>query len=278
MSRLSISKAWEEARGVLRSDGKLLTTLALALILLPQTISGALAPPKELTGQDPPGWAGLLALIVGLIGIVAQIALVRLALHRGTSVGEAISRGVKRFLPAFLAIFLFMLVATAILVAVMALVAGTGDVQLLASGTVPPRLGWLLLILLLALLLVGVRLQMVLPAASEEEGGPLYLLKRSWRLTAGNYWRLFAFLLLIVIAAVILMAVAGMIGGILVRALFGDIEPLSLGALVVALIAAAAQAAFSVIITAMLARIYAQLAGGEPDQLVEPSVPSSSGT
>lgn len=275
MGRLSISRAWDETRGVLGSDGKLLTTVALALILLPQTVTATIAPPKELSGQDAPSWIGLLALLVGLIGIIAQIAIVRLALRSGTSVGDAISRGAKRVLPAFGAVMLFVLATILVITPILMLAAGGEHLPALAAGKIPPSLAWVILLLIAVLLLVGVRLQMIVPAASEEAGGPIRLLKRSWELTRGNYWRLLGFLLIVLICALVVLYVAGIMSGLLARTIFGDIEPLSFGALVVALLTAAVQAAFSVVITVMLARIYGQLAGAGAAQLAEPSVPNS---
>ena len=40
MRRLSISRAWEETKSVIARDGRLLVSVALALVVLPQTIMG----------------------------------------------------------------------------------------------------------------------------------------------------------------------------------------------------------------------------------------------
>ena len=62
-----------------------------------------------------------------------------------------------------------------------------------------------------------------------------------------------------------------MIGGILARLVGGEIEPFSIGALIVSLVAGAAQGAFSILASVMLARVYAQVAGRD----AEASVPST---
>src|SRR5215212_11886131 len=102
MAALSISQAWDETREVLARDGRLIGAVALALVLLPETVSGVIAPPAA----QPPSWMPLVQILVLLAGIVAQIAIIRLALGPATSVGEAISHGLKRLLPAFAAILI----------------------------------------------------------------------------------------------------------------------------------------------------------------------------
>ena len=102
---------------------------------------------------------------------------------------------------------------------------------------------------------------MVMPVATAETSNPIEILRRSWAMTKGHYWRLLAFLIMILILAAVLLLTAEMFGGILARVAFGDVKPLSLGALIVALITGAAQAVFTILSSLMLARIYVQLSG-----------------
>ena len=261
MARLSISRAWEETRTVIAREGRLLTTVALALILLPQAVAGALAPPKELSGQDAPSWMAIVAILVGITGIIGQIAVIRLSLGHGTSVGDSIAHGARRFLSPLAAVIILIFAAALLAVPLLLATAGPESLDGMARGAIPPASAALVLLLILALLAVGVRLQLIVPVSSEEGGGPFRLIKRSWQLTTGNYWRLFAFLMLVLVCALIVMIAAGVVGGLLARTMFGEIEPLSFGALILSLLTAAVQAAFSVVITVMLARIYVQLAG-----------------
>src|SRR4051812_46252329 len=117
MSRLSISKAWEETTRVLAHDSKLISSVALALIVLPQTIAGVIAPPVALSGTTPPSWTGLVMLAVAILGITGEIAIMRLALGR-TSVGEAIAHGFRRVIPAGAALLLLILALSVVLVPV----------------------------------------------------------------------------------------------------------------------------------------------------------------
>ena len=45
MSRLSISAAWDETKAILVREGRLLATVALALIVLPQTVFAVIGAP-----------------------------------------------------------------------------------------------------------------------------------------------------------------------------------------------------------------------------------------
>ena len=74
--------------------------------------------------------------------------------------------------------------------------------------------------LLVALLLffaiacfVGVRMMMTAPVASIEPVGPVALIKRSWQLTAGHFWRLFGFLVLFFVAGmIVIFAIEAVVG------------------------------------------------------------------
>ncbi|MFL6842219.1 MAG: hypothetical protein ACJ8D2_07225, partial [Sphingomicrobium sp.] len=94
MAQLSVSKAWDETRGIFVRDGSLLTAVALALLVLPQIIVGLVTVPGA--GAATPA-GRLVWLVAALVGVVGQIAIVRLALGH-TTVGDAIGHGARRFL------------------------------------------------------------------------------------------------------------------------------------------------------------------------------------
>lgn len=261
MAQLSISKAWDETRDVLAKDGRLMASVALALVLLPQVIADVLVPAPNLSGEQQPSWTPILTILVALAGLVGQIAIIRLALGPTTSVGQAISHGTKRLLPGFGALILFALPLAIILGLLLVAVGGPNVMDGLRSGTPDPAVGRVILLFLLFAVAISVRFQFTMPVTSGEQGGPIHILRRSWELTSGNYWRLLGFLALVLITAIVILLVAQFTGAILARALFGDIKPLSLSALLVALIAGAVQTGFVVVFATMLARMYAQVAG-----------------
>lgn len=262
MRDLSISRAWEEARALMTRDGRLIASLALAVIALPVAISG-LVNPRGVSDASTPMWVDLVVLACSLVVLAGQLALIRLALAPSITVGEAIAHGFRR-MPIYLVVAV--LIAVALLAAAMPLLA------LLVAARVPldqasliasPTFLLLFFVYLALLCFVGVRMLMSSPAASAEPIGPLAILKRSWQLTAGHWWVLFGFLVIFFIgAAVLVYGVTSAIGAVVALGL-GPIAPFSTSALVVALVEAAVQSVVTVLLAVMLARIYVQLSGGD---------------
>lgn len=267
MKKLSLSQAWDESRAVLAHDGRLLGSVALALVVLPQTIIGLVAP---ASGGEPSSFTLTLLAITGLIGMIAQVAINRLAIGPSITVGGAIGRGFSR-LPAVLGSFILLVIALFLVLIPIVLVLGySGLIAEPAAGNEAPA-GFLLLIILIAALGYAI-FQLTIPVAAAETGGSIHLLTRSWRLSRGNYWRLLAFVILL-FACLVVVLIAGQFGlGAMIAVALGPPEALSLSALVISIVVALIQALFMVIFAVMLARIYVQLAGpGE----AQPSVPSS---
>lgn len=267
MRKLSLSQSWDETRAVLSRDGRLFASVALALVVLPQTIVGLMVP---RTSAEPSGIVFVLLTITLIIGFVAQIALNRLAIGPSTTVGAAIRRGVARMPVLLLGFLLVTLGLFVILVAVAAVLMAAGMGLSPSSGQEPPA-SVLLLIILFAALTYAI-FQLIIPVAAAETGGPIHLLRRSWTLARGNYMRLLGFVLL-VLTGLIFVLLAGQFGlGSMIAVALGPPEAGTLSALVISLVVALIQAGFTVIFAVMLARIYLQLAGGDTAQ---PSVPKT---
>jgi hypothetical protein len=259
MPKLSLSQAWTETKAVLARDGRLFASVALALVVLPQTIIGLTAPRSALESS---ALGGALVGIAIVIGFAAQIALNRLAIGPSTTVGAAIGRGFAR-MPALIGSFAIITVALFILLIPVVLVLGAAGVMT-EPGTgheAPPSV--LLLVLAVAALSYAV-FQLTVPIAAAEQGGSIHLISRSWRLARHSYGRLLAFVIVVFIGLVIVL-VAGQYGlGSIIALTLGPADPLSLSALVVSLVVALIQAGFTVVFAIMLARIYVQLAGAGP--------------
>jgi len=101
VTKLSLSRAWDETKNVLARDGKLIAAVGLALVVFPQTLAGLFAPQEGQDAARGSMWVLTLSIIVA---IVAQAALNRLAIGPSTTVGEAIRRAFRRT-PALLAAF-----------------------------------------------------------------------------------------------------------------------------------------------------------------------------
>jgi hypothetical protein len=223
-----------------------------------------------MAGSNPL-WVDIVVIVCSLLVLSGQLALIRLALPPSTTVAAAIQHGLVRmpiYLAAAVLIALALVLAALPLVAVLALADAPTDAAALVQS---PIFLLVCFVYFLLLCFVGVRMIMSSPAASAEAIGPIGIILRSWRLTAGHWWRLFGFLIIFLIGAGVLLIAVGAVAGAVVQVALGAIEPLSASALVAGLIESLFQAAISVIFAVMLARIYAQLSGAA----VQPSVPNS---
>jgi hypothetical protein len=257
MRALSLSQAWDDTKAIITRDGRLFASVALALVALPAAIDGLVSP----RGMDAsaPWWVDAVGVVVTLIALAGQLALIRLALGPSITVGGAIAHGVRR-MPIYLLAAILILIAMFIAAMPFAVVLTLSGVPLPASGgpASPPVVVAAMLYLAL-ICFVAVRMLMSAPVASAEPAWPLAIVRRSWELTAGNWWRLFAFFALFLIAAIALVGGLGAATGVVVRLLIGPITPLSTAALVVALIQALFNTVVTTCLAVMLARIYVQL-------------------
>ena len=271
MARLSISRAWDETKARIAADGRLMMVVALALVALPLLVTGVISPQEA--GAEPTITNVILGLVAALIGIVGQLALIRLAIGPAVTVGEAIAHGARRMPIYFVAIVLMILFLLLAAIPLVLILAASGvpldDGEAAASSPV----AILAVLLYIALVIfVAVRIVLSSPVASAERAGPIAILRRSWDLTSGHFWRLLGFLLLFFVGALILISAVNAAVGLVAALIFGPIEPMSASALLVALAAALVNALVTVILAVMLARMYLQLAG---DGVETVSVPSS---
>ena len=263
MAKLSLSKAWDETKGVVSRDGKLIATVALAMFFLPGVIVGVMEPeakPIPVTMTD-----AVVAIVLGLIAVIGQLAIIRMALGSRLTVGEAIGHGARRT-PAYFAAGL--LWAGPLAVAGY-FAFGGGDAFRAPESATGGQVAAAFLVLMV-MLVIGVRMMMTSPVASSEQGGPIDILKRSWALTSGHWWKLFGLLCVFLLLIIIVMAAVGAVVGIVSRILFDPIEPMTVGALFIAVCTQLVSAIFTTGLLVMLARIYVQLCASP-----SASVPSS---
>ena len=266
MPKLSLSQACDETRAVLARDGRLFISVALALIVFPQTVVGLAAPHSELQASTI-GVALMLVVIV--IGLAAQIALNRLAIGPSTTVGAAINRGFVR-VPALIgSLVILSILIFVLLIPVVLLLVVLGFAP--ASRTGHEASAGVVFAIVVATAFTYAIFQLVIPVAAAEQGGSLHLISRSWRLARGSYWRLFAFAMLLIIGLSIVL-LAGQYGlGSLIALALGPADPLSFSALAISLVVSLMQAAMTIVFAVMLARLYVQLAGAS----AQPGVPRS---
>jgi hypothetical protein len=270
MSKLSLSRAWDETKAIAARDGRLLGSVALAMVALPTALT-TLITPNGMT-QSNALWIDFIVILASLVALAGQLALIRLAIGPSTTVGAAIAHGIRRMPLYFLAVLMIAVVLVLAAIPFALVLAAMGmQVEQAPKEVSGPLLAAAVLYLAL-FLYVAVRMIMAAPAASAEEIGPIRIIRRSWSLTGGEFWRLLGFLLLFFIGAIILLMAIQSVVVLLVTVVLGPVDPMSASALVVALAEALANAAISTLFGVMLARIYVQLAGGGAAQT---SVPSS---
>ena len=277
MSGLSISKAWEETKAILAHDGRLIAAVALALMALPTAILDTVVPGGPLRAvmsgfQDAPSLF-LLILLVLVIMLIGQLAVTRLAIGPSVSVGGAIFHAIKR-LPYYLAPALFVGAVTMLALVVAALI-----VSLTVGASVSQEeLGKSPIVTLTAIAIASlyifllVRIMCLAAAVtSTEDVGPGGVVRRSWRLSSGHFWRLFGFFLAFMVTSTIVLFATGSVTGLLVQATLGKPESLSASAAILALVQAVIGSATTTLLAVMLARIYVQLAGGDAQATVPKS-------
>lgn len=267
MSSLSISAAWDETKAILARDGKLIATVALALIVFPETVFAVVGAPA---GPQASGVSLVSYFIVILLGCVAQIAINRLAIGQGVTVGSAIATGFRR-LPSVAVVGILTAFAVLVIAIVLVLILSLTRLMAVPAAGQPPPPSLLLLLLVIIAAFFAI-FQLVFPVAAVETGNPLRLISRAWSLSRGHYLRLLGFVVTIFLGLVlVVLALQLVLGSVIVVAL-GKPDPGTVSALVFGVISGIAQAGFTIILAVMVARIYLQLTSGGEAQA---SVPSS---
>jgi hypothetical protein len=265
MANVSISRAWDESRAVLARDGRLIASVALALLVLPGVAVNVLLP--SASGLATPQaiiWTVVL-LLAFIVTFIGQLSILRLAIGPHITVGEAIRHAALRVLP-FLGAFLLWTVPLVVI--------ASFPYRMVHADPAHPPLAASLALLLIGFLgiYLAVRLLILGAVASAEPGGPLHVLRRSWQLSAGNWWRLFGFVLIFAVGALASIWAVTAVVGVVTRLTVGEISRGSVAGLIVILIGQCVTAAVYALLFVMQARIYTQLAGRDEFQA---SVPSS---
>ena len=269
MANLSITTAWNEAMEFFKREAGLILPVAFLLLALPQALLQIAMPAPPVPGARPEG--GLWLLLVPLViaaSMIGSIAITWLALRPGASVGEALQVGLRRFIILFAASLLIAIAAAIVFVPTLMIVGGASTMN---TGGDPAALtGSALLVLfifMLAFIFLWIRLMLMTPVTSAEPLSPIGIIRRSWELTAGHFWKLLGFVILLFIVAIVISVVVRAIFGILLFALVGQPELGSLSMNLLTIVSALVQSVFGAIFATLLARIYVQLSGGNPERV-----------
>lgn len=255
MATMSIGKAWEEASAFVRRESALLLPVAALFVALPALILQEMTPPElsqwsmsanRSTMPPVPGsyWAAMVLTFV-LIWF-GSLALFALALRPGISVGEALRLSLSR-LPVLLGTALLAGVGFTVLIFVAALL----------SVAVRPAAGLAVGIAGMAVIYASVRLLLLHPVVIDGQAGVIASLRQSWALTKGHFWRLLAFVAVVMLLSLILASAA--------QAVLGTVAGLVGGADAARIVGGIAGAAVSTVVQVyllvMLARLYRQAVG-----------------
>lgn len=218
MAKLDTNAAWKEASAIVSANREVLLALAGVFFMLPSLALVVIAgEPEVVPGMKPTQimaaleafyakswWIFLLSAVFQIVGLMAILTLMRD--RSRPTVGEAIRGG----LPGTLSY----LAAQVLVVIGLSLV---GGLLIGVATAISPMLAVVVALLFgVAMIFAVFRLILIAPVvAVEGVRNPLTAMVRSWRLTQGNFWRIFCFLLLILILFAlvggIIMAIVGLI-------------------------------------------------------------------
>lgn len=269
MRNLSVSTAWDESKLILARDGRLLTTVALALVAFPTAV-GALVNPSGNYGLTTPGWLWAVAFFVYLVVLTGQLSMIRLALGPSITVGGAIGHGLRR-MPIYVGGLFLVALGVLCLMIVAGLIFSLLGVRVTGATATNMNPIALAVALLFSAIFIYffVRLVLAAPVVDAEPVGPLAMIRRSWQLTNGHWWRLFGFVAAFFLGSAILMMAIESAAGVVIRLSIGSIEPLSTAALALALVRSLVSAGVTTLFVVMLARLYLQLVDrAEPRETV----------
>ncbi len=264
MTKLSISQAWDETRTVLARDGKLIASVALALLLLPGIII-SLFLPTPANNEVPTAGAWMAIVLVALaVSFMGQLSVVRLAMGPHVTVADAIKHSARRT-PHFIGAF-------ALWILPFVIVASLFYAMVRLNPTQPSPVAGLGLLIVSALgIFVFIRMFLIAPVASAEQIGPIGILRRSWNLTAGNWWRLFGFFVVFAIGTYVLVRAAAAVLGLLLTISLEAPARINVSFLILIILVQALSAAMYVILFVMQARLYSQ----RVMSVAHPSVPTT---
>ena len=264
MTALSINRAWNETAAFLGREARLVLPIALLLVFLPGIASALLIPPEGVAPTIAQAVIGLLLALVTLVTtLIAGIAISHLALRPGASVGEALQTGGRRFGPLFGA---SVLIAIPLVFVFFILIMIAAPLFLIGGQTISPAamittLAPVVVLVALAMLAIWAKLLLMTPVAAAERVNPIEIIRRSWTLTRGHYWKLFGtFLLVLLVSGLVVGAITNVFGSLIALTL-GQPAWGNLSYTVISLLQALLQTVVTTITIVLVARIYAQLSG-----------------
>jgi hypothetical protein len=215
LTGFSIERSFLIAQRIAAREWRLLVPVMLAFMVLPPVASDLLLPASvrlELTAAMQTGnpapvmaaaaWLLPLSVVLFLSGMLGGLAITALALIPNLSVREAITLGIRR-LPVLVGVLALLAVAVtgaAFLITFL---------LIMARLAIPAVQSLLLGIMVGFIVVAAVRLSVLNPLIVTRRLSPVGVLRESWSLTRGLFWRLFATLAIYVLGSLVVMIALG---------------------------------------------------------------------
>jgi len=267
-----MNRAWNEAVRLLNRSRDVILVVAGVFFFLPY-FAFMLIAPDPMAGVNPATplaaeemfsritefysrvwWAFVLIAIVQAVGMLGLLAL--LTDRRRPTVAEALKIGAMKVV-SYIVAYLLLGMALALAVMVLATLAALSGAQALV--------GLIVILAVIVWIAAFIRFSLVGPVMVKEgTANPLAALKRSWALTGGNGWRLFAFYALLFVAMLVVTIVASAVFGLIFGLLGTEVARVG-----DSLITSLANAAWATIFLSVLSAVHDQLAGASANTLSE---------
>jgi hypothetical protein len=266
--RFDSNLAWRTAHSAILANRDVLLAMAGVFFLLPRLAFSLLMPdPPTAQGMSPTQsmqaiedfYAHAMPYMIPMILFQAVGILGILTLFTDRSrptVGQALTLGAKGVLPYVLAQILLAMAIAMIGGGLIGVAALTKQPVMAAGG-----------VIVVSVIAIGayIRLSLVAPVVVVERVyNPVRALMRSWAITRGNGWRLFAFAMLVGVVMLVVMVAAISISGSL-GALAGGPDA---GRIASAVVSSVLAAMVTLYIAGLLAAIHRQLAGPSVDDIM----------
>lgn len=259
---VKMGTVWDRAIEFLSDHVAIIVPIALLAIFVPTSITGSLSPLWSTAGSGLKALLAVLSLAFAAVGVWGQLAISALAID--PAAGRGAGRvATARLLPA-LGVYLVLAILLGLLVLPIGFIlaaSGTDIMQLRMANpaSLPAGVAGTValygIVLLIAVLFLGARLALTTPVIVAERRG-LGAIPRAFALSRGLTWKLVGVILLyLVVANVASLAAQSVFGSILGLLSRGE-GPVTVASVITAVVVAAVQAAFTVLATAFLAKLY----------------------
>jgi len=230
---VDMSTVWDRTTAFAGDNAGKLALIALPTIFVAAATQDVLAPVAASPDQGMRAQASLAGFALSLLSLFGQLSVTALSIDPAAGTGGALGRVRKRFLPALVVLIVVALGAMFALVPLVAMLAAAGvaanamgqmdNVTLAAALAASPGLALAASLYALAFLLVlawlVARLAVTGPVVLAE-GVMLAALRRSYRLTRRNGWR--------IIGVMLLFALLTVVAGTATRLVVGSVSRLVL--------------------------------------------------